>query len=46
MKNDKEDIWNEIMESIIFYLNKEVLMFIKSVFVIDINGVSSKLKGR
>lgn len=34
------------MESTILYLNKEALMFTKSVPVIDTNGVSSKLKGR
>ncbi|EAC2716792.1 hypothetical protein A9E31_07300 [Listeria monocytogenes] len=45
-KNDKEDTRNEIMESTILYLNKEALMFTKSVPVIDTNGVSSKLKGR
>ncbi|MBC6137379.1 hypothetical protein HCA34_04930 [Listeria innocua] len=45
-KNDKEDTRNEIMESTILYLNKESLMFTKSVPVIDTNGVSNKLKGR
>ncbi|EAE5827420.1 hypothetical protein E3C09_07780 [Listeria monocytogenes] len=45
-KNDKEDTRNEIMESTILYLNKEALMFTKSVPVIDTNGGSSKLKGR
>ncbi|MBM5607958.1 hypothetical protein D8X97_06745 [Listeria ivanovii] len=45
-KNDKEDTRNEIMESTIFYLDKDSLMFTKSVPVIDIDGVSSKLKGR
>ncbi|EAC6579386.1 hypothetical protein EXE77_12775, partial [Listeria monocytogenes] len=33
-KNDKEDTRNEIMESTILYLNKEALMFTKSVPVI------------
>ncbi|MBC2254695.1 hypothetical protein HCB46_04335 [Listeria ivanovii] len=45
-KNDKEDTRNEIMESTILYLDKDSLMFTKSVPVIDIDGVSSKLKGR
>ncbi|MBC2287965.1 hypothetical protein [Listeria farberi] len=45
-KNDKEDTRSEIMESTILYLNKDSLMFTKSVPVIDTNGVSNKLKGR
>ncbi|HAB0010311.1 TPA_asm: hypothetical protein GIN74_13040 [Listeria monocytogenes] len=45
-KNDKEDTRNEIMESTILYLDKQSLMFTKSVPVIDTDGVSSKLKGR
>ncbi|PZF94151.1 hypothetical protein C1903_08155 [Listeria ivanovii] len=45
-KNDKDDTRNEIMESTILYLDKDSLMFTKSVPVIDIDGVSSKLKGR
>lgn len=45
-KNDKDDTRNEIMESTILYLDKEALMFTKSVPVIDTDGVSSKLKGR
>ncbi|MBC1765902.1 hypothetical protein HCA09_10840 [Listeria seeligeri] len=45
-KNDKDDTRNEIMESTILYLDKETLMFTKSVPVIDTDGVSSKLKER
>ncbi|ECL8005731.1 hypothetical protein FUA68_06300 [Listeria innocua] len=45
-KNDEDDTRNQIMQSTILYLDKDALMFTKSVPVIDINGVSTKLKGR
>ncbi|MDT0091894.1 hypothetical protein QJV36_11810 [Listeria marthii] len=45
-KNDEDDTRNKIMQSTILYLDKDALMFTKSVPVIDINGVSTKLKGR
>ncbi|MBC1987412.1 hypothetical protein HCJ71_09010 [Listeria sp. FSL L7-0478] len=45
-KNDEGDTRNKIMQSTILYLDKDALMFTKSVPVIDINGVSTKLKGR
>ncbi|MBC1998373.1 hypothetical protein HCJ67_08620 [Listeria marthii] len=45
-KNDEDDTRNKIMQSTILYLDKDELMFTKSVPVIDINGVSTKLKGR
>lgn len=45
-KNNEEDTRNEIMESTILYLDKDSLMFTKSVPVIDTDGISSKLKGR
>ncbi|EPR4687772.1 TPA: hypothetical protein LWK02_002494 [Listeria innocua] len=45
-KNDEDDTRNQIMQSTILYLDKDALMFTKSVSVIDINGVSTKLKGR
>ncbi|EAG9291311.1 hypothetical protein CW896_10985 [Listeria monocytogenes] len=45
-KNDENDTRNKIMQSTILYLDKDALMFTKSVPVIDINGVSTKLKGR
>ncbi|WP_239256721.1 hypothetical protein [Listeria ilorinensis] len=45
-KNDQKDTRNEIMASTILYLDKEALMFTKSVPVINTDGVSSKLKGR
>lgn len=45
-KNDEDDTRNQIMQSTILYLDKDALMFTKNVPVIDINGVSTKLKGR
>lgn len=45
-KNDEDDTRNKIMQSTILYLDKDALMFTKSVPVIDINGVSTKSKGR
>ncbi|EAD5841610.1 TPA: hypothetical protein ACSKPT_000863 [Listeria innocua] len=45
-KNDEDDTRNQIMQSTILYLDKDALMFTKSVPVIDINGLSTKLKGR
>ncbi|EAK9405275.1 hypothetical protein ACU55K_002081 [Listeria monocytogenes] len=45
-KNDEDDTRNKIMQSTILYLDKDALMFTKSVPVIDTNGVSTKLKGR
>ncbi|MDT0050105.1 hypothetical protein QJV38_11950 [Listeria cossartiae subsp. cayugensis] len=45
-KNDEDDTRSKIMQSTILYLDKDALMFTKSVPVIDINGVSTKLKGR
>ncbi|EAD7602052.1 hypothetical protein [Listeria monocytogenes] len=45
-KNDEDDTRNKIMQSTILYLDKDALMFTKSVPLIDINGVSTKLKGR
>ncbi|HHQ0321797.1 TPA: hypothetical protein ACSK4I_001235 [Listeria innocua] len=45
-KNDEDDTRNQNMQSTILYLDKDALMFTKSVPVIDINGVSTKLKGR
>ncbi|EKT8893806.1 hypothetical protein CJV40_002185 [Listeria monocytogenes] len=45
-KNDEDDTRNKIMQSTILYLDKDALMFTKSVPVIDINGVSTKLKRR